>query len=77
MTLAQSVFLNLICHFTCILEFPPPAVLLYLPVTIQTRWIKGFCRDCIFWERKLAFPRSTFQVCAAISHEYGGYADDI
>ena len=44
---AQNVFLNLKFHFTCILEFPHPAVWLYLPVAIQTRWIKGLCRDRI------------------------------
>ena len=44
---AQNVLFNLTCHFTCDLEFPHPAVLLYLPVAIQTRWIQGHCRDRI------------------------------
>ena len=43
----QSVFLNLLCHFNCILDFPHPAVLLYLSVAIKTRWIKGLYRDRI------------------------------
>ena len=38
---AQSVFLNLICHFTCILEFPHPAFLLYLPVALQGPYLFG------------------------------------
>ena len=48
------------------------------PLAIQTKWIKGLCRErYLFGRENSNFPEVNFGVCAAVFHECGGYSNGI